>query len=157
MFHVPNGPDRQKQQNAEGMLNRWSQGQGWKWPQVSPCMAVKSLRRDPMETRMGCQEVLQYYFRGFICLVLCFPSFNPQRFWILSGVKIFFCLERVPLITLADGTWEELVYPAKWVINILLYTKPWNGRLGRDLRAHPAQLPHVTTAEICPLWREGLA
>lgn len=39
--------------------------------------------------------MLQYYFRGFICLVLWFPSFNPQRFWTLSGVKIFFCLERV--------------------------------------------------------------
>lgn len=66
-----------------------------------------------METGLGCQEVLQYYFRGFICLVLCFPLFNPRRFWTLSGVKIFFCLERVPLITLADCTWGELVYPAE--------------------------------------------
>lgn len=58
----------------------------------------------------GCHEVLPGYYRRFICLALSLPLFNPQRFWTLSGVKNFFCLERVPLITLADCTWGQLVY-----------------------------------------------
>lgn len=58
----------------------------------------------------GCHEVLPCCYRRFICLALSLPLFNPQRFWTLSGVKIFFCLERVPLITLADCTWGQLVY-----------------------------------------------
>lgn len=58
----------------------------------------------------GCHEVLPCCYRRFICLALSLPLFNPQRFWTLSGVKIFFCLERVPLITLADYTWGQLVY-----------------------------------------------
>lgn len=58
----------------------------------------------------GCHKVLPCCYRRFICLALSLPLFNPQRFWTLSGVKIFFCLERVPLITLADCTWGQLVY-----------------------------------------------
>lgn len=101
--------------------------------------------------RWGCQEVLRYYFRGFIRLVLEFPSSNHQRFWTLSGVNIFFCLERVPHIAHDFNRLHisrELVYSAKWVINILLYTQPWNGRLGRELRAQLAQPSHLTDGEM---------
>ena len=39
--------------HCKGCAGLGGAGPGWRWPQVSPGSAAKSLRRDPMETRMG--------------------------------------------------------------------------------------------------------
>lgn len=86
VFRVPTGLSIAQ---CKGCWAECSQCQGWSDLRCPHAQQFNHSGEILWKQGQEDQEVLQCYVRDFICLVLQFPSFNPQRFWTLSSVKIF--------------------------------------------------------------------
>lgn len=82
------------------------------WYETALCLAVAHWVKILWQPINGSQKMLQYYFRGLICLFLQLALHNLLHFWTLPYVEYFL---KFPFISNVHCTLRKLT--SKWVTN----------------------------------------